>query len=144
MTAERTPRSAAIRFIVYLGFVSLFADMTYEGAYSITGPFLKGLGASAVPVGFIVACWGLGPGMQDASLRAGIAQVVSMHKRGSAFGLFNGAYGVMWFAGSVMMGLLYGHSLALLVGFGLILQVAAAGWFFWLRRPLAAEIAAAS
>ena len=119
MTAERTPRSAAIRFIVYLGFVSLFADMTYEGAYSITGPFLKGLGASAV-------------------------QVVSVHKRGSAFGLFNGAYGVMWFVGSVVMGLWYGHSLALLVGFGLILQVAAAGWFFWLRRPLAAEIAAAS
>ena len=107
----------------------------------------------SLPLGFLggstgvlfgVACWGLGLGMQDASLRAGIAQVVSMHKRGSAFGLFNGAYGVMWFVGSVVMGLLYGHSLALLVGFGLILQVAAAGWFFWLRRPLAAEIAAAS
>ncbi len=27
--------------------------MTYEGAYSITGPFLKGLGATAVQVGFI-------------------------------------------------------------------------------------------
>ena len=32
MTAERTPRSAAIRFIVCLGFVWLFADTTYGGA----------------------------------------------------------------------------------------------------------------
>jgi len=30
--------------------VSLFADMTYEGAYSIIGPFLKDLGATAAQV----------------------------------------------------------------------------------------------
>jgi predicted MFS family arabinose efflux permease len=100
------------------------------------------LGGSTAVV-FAVACWGIGIGIQDASLRSGIAQVVSMNKRGSAFGVFNGAYGVMWFAGSVVMGLLYSHSLASLVVFGMILQVAAAGWFFWLRKPLAAEIAAA-
>jgi hypothetical protein len=33
--------------------VSLFADMTYEGAHSIVGPLLKGLGASAAAVGII-------------------------------------------------------------------------------------------
>lgn len=107
----------------------------------------------SLPLGFLggstgivfgVACWGLGLGVQDASLRSGIAQVVSMNKRGSAFGVFNGAYGVMWFAGSVVMGLLYSHSLAALVAFGLILQLAAAAWFFWLRRPLAAAVAAAA
>jgi MFS family permease len=90
---------------------------------------------------FAVACWGIGIGVQDASLRAGIAQVVSMNKRGSAFGAFNGVYGVMWFAGSIVMGLLYGWSLTALVVFGLILQGAAAIWFFWLRRPLRAAIA---
>ncbi len=107
----------------------------------------------SLPLGFLggstgvvfgVACWGIGLGVQDASLRSGIAQVVSMNKRGTAFGIFNGAYGVMWFAGSVVMGALYSHSLALLVAFGLALQVAAAAWFFRLRRPLAAEVAAAS
>lgn len=39
-------------FIVLLGLVSLFSDMTYEGARSITGPFLAFLGASATTVGF--------------------------------------------------------------------------------------------
>lgn len=38
-------------FVVLLGIVSLFADMTYESARSITGPFLALLGASATAVG---------------------------------------------------------------------------------------------
>ncbi|BAS26922.1 MFS transporter [Limnochorda pilosa] len=43
----------AITFIVLLGVVSLFADMTYEGARSATGPFLLTLGASAGAVGVV-------------------------------------------------------------------------------------------
>ncbi len=43
----------ATLFIVLLGFVSLFSDMTYEAARSITGPYLAFLGASATVVGFI-------------------------------------------------------------------------------------------
>jgi len=40
-----------MRFILFLGMVSLFADMTYEGARGITGPFLSLLGASAPAAG---------------------------------------------------------------------------------------------
>ncbi len=43
----------ALKFIILIGVVSLFADMTYEGARSITGPYLAILGASAVTVGFV-------------------------------------------------------------------------------------------
>src|SRR5690242_10911638 len=50
---SREDRSFAIKFILCLGVVSLFADMTYEGAYSIIGPFLKNLGATAAEVGII-------------------------------------------------------------------------------------------
>lgn len=42
-----------MRFIVLLGIVSLFADMTYESARSITGPYLALLGASATLVGIV-------------------------------------------------------------------------------------------
>jgi len=44
---------SAVKFIILLGIVSLFADMTYEAARSITGPYLSLLGASAAAVGFI-------------------------------------------------------------------------------------------
>jgi predicted MFS family arabinose efflux permease len=105
----------------------------------------------ALPLGFLggptgavaaVLCWGFGLGAQDASLRGGIAQVVSMNKRGSAFGAFNGIYGVAWFLGSAAMGLMYDHSVVALVGFGLLMQLVAAGMFFWLRGRLAEAIAA--
>ncbi len=51
--AARISRQSAMRFIVLLGIVSLFADMTYEGARSVTGPYLGVLGASGAVVGFV-------------------------------------------------------------------------------------------
>ncbi|BCW99615.1 MAG: MFS transporter [Armatimonadota bacterium] len=53
VTAEARHTGRAMRFVVLLGVVSLFADMTYEGARSVTGPFLATLGASAAVVGFV-------------------------------------------------------------------------------------------
>lgn len=105
----------------------------------------------ALPLGFLggttgvvlaVMCWGAGLGVQDATLRSGIAQVVSMKKRGSAFGSFNAVYGVMWFVGSVSMGLLYDHSVVALVVFGVAMQLVAAAMFLRLRRPLGEAVAA--
>lgn len=46
-------KNNALKFIILLGLVSLLADMTYEGARSITGPYLGLLGASAATVGFV-------------------------------------------------------------------------------------------
>src|SRR5207248_923697 len=106
----------------------------------------------ALPLGFLagpsgaiaaVGCWATGLGVQDASLRSGIAQVVSMNKRGSAFGVFNGIYGVAWFLGSAVMGLLYDRSVPAVVVFGAVAQLAAAVMFFWLRTALAAAREAA-
>src|SRR5215471_3475322 len=65
MATIAVDRKAAYRFIVCLGIVSLFADMTYEGAYSGLGPFLKDLGVNAALVGVIA---GIGE-MLAASLR---------------------------------------------------------------------------
>jgi len=41
-----------IYFVILLGVVSLFSDITYEAARSIIGPYLSILGASALVVGF--------------------------------------------------------------------------------------------
>jgi MFS family permease len=45
--------SQAFRFVLALGVVNLFADMTYEGGASINGPFLGTLGAGAAAVSII-------------------------------------------------------------------------------------------
>jgi len=104
----------------------------------------------ALPLGFLggptlaivaVGCWAVGLGAQQATLRAGIAQLIPIEKRGNAYGVFNAAYGVLWFLGSVTMGFLYDHSVIVLVIFGIILQLASAAMFFWLQRPLSAAAA---
>ena len=46
-------KNAAIKFVILMGVISLFADVTYEGARSIAGPYLALLGASATVVGFV-------------------------------------------------------------------------------------------
>jgi hypothetical protein len=100
----------------------------------------------ALPLGFLgntaaavasIVCWATGLGAQDACLRSAIATVVSMNKRGAAFGIFNGVYGVMWFAGSLVMGLLYAKSLMALAVFGVAAQTASAIFFYRLRGTLA-------
>lgn len=43
----------AFRFVLIIGVVNLFADLTYEGGRAITGPFLGSLGASATIIGIV-------------------------------------------------------------------------------------------
>ena len=46
-------KNTALRFVLMIGVVSFFADFTYEGSRSITGPYLAMLAASATVVGFV-------------------------------------------------------------------------------------------
>lgn len=46
-------KKLAYSFLVMLGIVSLFSDLSYEGARSIIGPYLLLLGAPAATVGFV-------------------------------------------------------------------------------------------
>ena len=52
-TKNKHRLSQAMLFIVLFGIVSLFSDMTHEGASSIRGSYLSLLGASAGTIGFI-------------------------------------------------------------------------------------------
>jgi hypothetical protein len=48
VTESGLPRPRAVAFIILLGTISLFADMTYEGVRSITGPYLRMLASSSL------------------------------------------------------------------------------------------------
>src|SRR5213592_2072549 len=52
-TAKGNVAKLAFRFVLIIGIVNFFADMTYEGARAIIGPFLGSLGASAAIIGFV-------------------------------------------------------------------------------------------
>src|SRR4051812_35542120 len=57
MTSKNSARASAapsaFRFILTLGMVNLFADVTYEGGAAINGPFLGSLGATAAAISII-------------------------------------------------------------------------------------------
>jgi predicted MFS family arabinose efflux permease len=69
--------------------------------------------------------WGIGMSAQGALLQAMLTHVIPAQKRSTAFGFFDTGFGVAWFLGSVVMGLLYDKSIVAVALFSMILQLAA-------------------
>ncbi|MGH6682258.1 MAG: MFS transporter, partial [Bradyrhizobium sp.] len=57
--------------------------------------------------------WGIGLGAHESVMQAAVAHLVPHEKLGSAYGLFGAAFGVAWFAGSVVLGATYDASPAI-------------------------------
>ncbi|ROR02933.1 MFS transporter [Desulfosoma caldarium] len=83
-----------------------------------------------------MAIWGVGMGAQESILRAAIADMVSRERRGSAYGIFNTGFGVFWFLGSALMGILYDLSLPALITFSVVMQLASVPLFFVVGKQL--------
>lgn len=90
---------------------ALFAPLVFLGGFSLA---LLG-----------VALWGVGMGVHESIMAAAVATMVPARRRGSAYGVFNTIYGVSWFIGSALMGILYDLSLASLVVFSVVIELAA-------------------
>jgi MFS family permease len=93
--------------------------------------FLHGAGLELV--GMIL--WGMGMGAQDSCLKAVLSAMVPAQKRGTAFGVYDTGFGLAWFAGSAIMGVLYDKSILALVVFSATLQLLALPLFLVARRP---------
>ncbi len=83
------------------------------------------------------AVWGLGMGVHESIIPAVVAPMVSSDRRASAYGLFTAGYGIFWFIGSVIMGVLYDRSVSATVIFCVATQLAAIPLFFLVRRRMA-------
>ena len=69
--------------------------------------------------------WGIGMSAQGSLLQAMLTDVIPPQKRSTAFGLFDTGYGIAWFLGSAVMGLLYDKSVLAVALFSVSLQFAA-------------------
>ena len=78
--------------------------------------------------------WGVSMGSQESIMRSSIAVMTSVEIRGRAYGVLNTAYGVSWFAGSVLMGYLYGISILYLVIFSVVIQLVSVPFFISILR----------
>ena len=86
---------------------------------------------------FGMVLWGIGMGAQESVMRAAIADMIPADKRGSAYGIFNTVYGISWFLGSSLLGLLYDFSLPVLMVFSVGVQIAAIPFLMLVRRAYA-------
>lgn len=76
-----------------------------------------------------IALWGLGTGVHESIIPAAVATMVPVQRRASAYGLFTGLYGICWFAGSLLIGLLYSVSLWPVIVFSMAAEFGAIGFF---------------
>jgi MFS family permease len=83
-----------------------------------------------------VALWGIGMGAQESIMRAAIANMVSVNKRGTAYGVFNAGYGLFWFLGSAVIGILYDISIPMLIIFSVIAQLISIPLFMMTKKYL--------
>lgn len=97
--------------IVVTAIASLFAPLVFIGGFYLS------------LIGMIL--WGIGIGAQESIMRAAVANMTQMNKRGTAYGIFNIWFGIFWFLGSALMGYLYDVSLISLIVFSLAIQLTA-------------------
>jgi MFS family permease len=108
---------------------------------SLFAPFVFLGGFYAALAGMVL--WGIGMGAQESIMRAAIAGMVPANRRGSAYGVFNTAFGVSWFVGSAVMGWFYDVSVSMLIIFSVGMQLAAIPLFFLTKKSEAFRSAAA-
>ena len=101
-----------IKVLIVVSLVSLFfAPLVFfgEGVWLI--------------LGFI--CWGIGMGAQNSVMKSAVAAFTPSKTRGRAFGIFDASFGVSWFIGSIVMGMLYDLSIPSLVIVSVFAQICA-------------------
>jgi len=81
-----------------------------------------------------IILWGTVMGIQETIMRAAIADLTSVERRGFAYGVFNTALGAGWFLGGAVMGLLYESSITYLVLFAVAMELISIPLFFLVRR----------
>jgi predicted MFS family arabinose efflux permease len=105
------------------------AMVTGAFASLLFGKLLDQIGQPIVLLAFFL-------GAQDSLLKAVLVGVIPSDKRSTAFGVFDTVFGLAWFAGSAVMGLLYDKSILAVVIFSVVLQLAALPFFLLARKQL--------
>jgi MFS family permease len=108
---RRFDRSGILVLVPVTVISALSAPLAFLG-----GPVLVTLGA---------ICWGIGMGAQESVMRAFIGSMVPPDRRGTAYGLFHAIFGVAWFTGSTVLGIMYDHSVVGVAVISFILQLLA-------------------
>ena len=72
-----------------------------------------------------IALWGVGMGAQESILKAAVTKMVPKSSRATGYGVFECSFGVFWFLGSWILGVLYDISIPAMITVSVVSQLAA-------------------
>lgn len=72
-----------------------------------------------------IALWGVGMGAQESILKAAVTNMVPKTSRATGYGVFECAFGVFWFLGSWLLGVLYDVSIPAMIALSVLAQLSA-------------------
>ena len=72
-----------------------------------------------------IALWGVGMGAQESILKAAVTSMVPKASRATGYGIFECSFGVFWFLGSWLLGVLYDVSIPAMAAVSVASQLAA-------------------
>ena len=78
-------------------------------------------------------------GIHETIMRAAIADLVPIERRGSAYGIFNALYGLSLFLGSSAIGFLYEVSISYILVFTVVMELVSIPTLFMIRRSSTAN-----
>lgn len=93
----------------------------------ISAPFSLFIFAfDSVPMVLIgIALWGVGMGAQESILKAAVTSMTPKASRATGYGIFECSFGLFWFLGSWLLGVLYDLSIPAMVAVSVASQLAA-------------------
>lgn len=95
-------------------------------------PFVFLGGFTGALTGMII--WGIGLGAHESIMRAVVANLVNPSRRATAYGMMNMWFGISWFLGSAVMGVLYDVSIPALIAFSILFQLVAIPFFIAVKK----------
>ena len=78
-------------------------------------------------------------GAHETVMKSAIADLTTLKKRGTGYGIFNTAYGLAIFIGTALLGLLYEKSIPAIIIFSVLVQFAGIFAFFLMRKEALAK-----
>jgi len=91
-----------------------------------------------------IALWGVGMGAQESILKAAVSKMVPKQSRATGYGIFECSFGVFWFLGSWLLGVLYDVSIPAMAVVSVLAQLAAIPLYLASRKASAAGKASPS
>jgi predicted MFS family arabinose efflux permease len=101
---------------------SLFTPLVFLGGFDLA---LLGM-----------VLWGIGMGAQESTIKTALAEMVPQDRRATGYGIFNTGFGLLWFLGSALMGILYDVSIWSLNFFSIIMQLCSVPLFLKISKEV--------